>query len=168
MKRLVFVFIPLIVIVFNSCCFRSEKYESWDYKAYYSSIEAQDLSQYDDAARIVVNGTDITNNQYFRYKYHETQTEIPLLAVLAELGADLMISTDNKEVLVRYKDFEKVLYLDANSFGILVVPGTRNWVAEIRNSVLIVDTSVSRYMLPNYFNAQITFDDESKTIFIDN
>lgn len=102
-------------------------------KNLYSERENQTMSE----CRLIINGHDITRENHVKIK--AKNTEIPLLAVMKELGAN--IAWDDKMTVVSIDCFGKIFKIDINDFdfGWYVKPGTVEAVRIFDGKEIIID-----------------------------
>lgn len=129
-------------------------------------IPYESLTLKEDNCRLVVNGKDISDGLYVKMKAKYNNTEIPLLAVLKELGAQVQWK-DTSVVTVQFKDSAFEIDTEKEQFGILIPPGTRQAVRKVVEKEIIIDSnSVEGFLLYNT-GAVISIDYEKAIISID-
>ncbi len=99
----------------------------------YSERENKAMNKY----KLIINGHDITRENHVKIK--AKNTEIPLLAVMKELGAN--IAWNDKMTVVSIDCFGKIFKLDINDFdfGWYVKPGTVEAVRIFDGKEIIID-----------------------------
>lgn len=124
------------------------------------------LTLKEDNCRLVVNGKDISDSLHIKMKAQYNNTEIPLLAILKELGAQVQWK-DSAVVIVQFKDSAFEIDTEKEQFGILIPPGTRQAVRKVVEKEIIIDSnSVEGFLLYNT-GAVISIDYEKAIISID-
>ena len=115
--------------------------------------------------KLLVNGKDITNGKNVKINYEYQNTELPLLAILKELGADVQWE-DNSRVIVTFEKIKVDIDTTKDDFGIPIPPGTSNAIRYIINNELQIDGTSVQGLLLNIFRTTINVDYEAGIIYI--
>lgn len=129
-------------------------------------IPYESLTLKEDNCRLVVNGKDISDSLHIKMKAKYNNTEIPLLAVLKELGAQVQWK-DSAVVTVQFKDSAFEIDTEKEQFGILIPPGTRQAVRKVVEKEIIIDSNSVEGFLLYKTGAVISIDYEKAIISID-
>ncbi|MGN0448036.1 MAG: hypothetical protein ACI4GC_05765 [Acutalibacteraceae bacterium] len=106
--------------------------------------------------RLVVNGNDITDEVYVNIDTEKGISEVPLLAIVKELGAN--VYWENKNIVViKHNDLSVSIDISEKDFGVTVPPGGIK-SRKIVNEDLIFDDASITGLLRNMFNAYIATD----------
>lgn len=159
-KRIVCILLSMLICMLMIGCNKNANTSN-------TEVTTMEQMTMEDAGQIVVNGHNITNGQYYRYKYSGKQSEIPLLAVFEELGAKVKWVNQNK-VKITYDG--KVMNIDTTKdhFNIFAPPGTYNAVREVRGKELVVDIFSVKGVIASMTGATVRFDDNTQTVYIEN
>ena len=170
MKKLIcsIMIILLIAINFIGCDPKMSDKNATSTNVDMTDISEGTISSTDEAwlaernCRLIVNGKDITENNYVRIN-SAYSARIPLLITMKTLGADVT----KEENIVTINHNEKSVTLDISSFylGILVPPGGEGF-REIINGDLIFDDASVRGLLKNMVNAEISIDCDNMIVYI--
>lgn len=158
MKKYIYVILVSFLCVILISCNNS---------SYVTNKTQKDGQKKEDGAVIIVNGKDITNGQYYRYKYANNQTEIPILSVMSELGGKVKWINQNK-VKITYQNNKIIYNTRETHFNIFAPPGTTNMTRIVQQNELIVDYASIKGVLKEVFGATITFNDDRKAVIISN
>lgn len=140
--------------------------EFWQDGELQGTYEKTDKIHSDYSARIIVNGKDITNGAYYRYNYRRRRCEIPLLAVLQELGAEVKWKSATK-VTVKYNNETVKFDTEELDFGIISPPGTTNAIRKVRGKELIFDNANAANVIKALTGATVTLDNDTYTVYIE-
>ena len=129
-------------------------------------IPYESLPLKEDNCRLVVNGKDISDGLHIKMKAKYCNTEIPLLAVLKELGAQVQWK-DSSVVTAQFKGSTFEIDTSKEYFGILIPPGTRQAVRKVVDQEIIIDSNSVESFLFSKTGAYISVDYDKAIIFID-
>lgn len=118
--------------------------------------------------KLIVNGKDITDDVYVMIDYDTETVELPFLAIIEELGAEVEWK-NNDVVIVTYNGMSQEIDTKDSDFGIAFPPGGGNskYVRKIVNEDLIIDHISVISALKFTFNASVTIDYDEAVIIID-
>ena len=108
-------------------------------------------------AKLIVNGKDITEGNYVYIDVEKEQAEVPLLAIVKELGAEVEWIDENI-VEISYGDKSKQIDKNDKFLGIMIAPGGKSAVRKQIDNDFIYDNGSIFRMLRAWFNADITVD----------
>ena len=116
--------------------------------------------------KLYVKGREITSKSYVWISHQNRNSELPLLAILNELGAD--ISWENEHI-VSIKIEETIVNIDTemDDFGITVPPGTTSAVRKIVNGEIIMDGDSVNVLLKHIAGINVVVDYETSVIIIE-
>ena len=108
-------------------------------------------------AKLVVNGKDITEGNYVYINVEKEQAEVPLLAIVKELGAEV-VWIDENIVEISYED--KSFQIDKNDkyLGFMIAPGGKPAVRKQIDNDFVYNSGAILSLLRTWFNADITVD----------
>ena len=108
--------------------------------------------------KLIVNGRELSLNNYFHMDAENLTIDIPITAIMKELGAKVEWKSETK-VVISHGDVERVMDITDTFFGILVPPGSRHWCREVINGEIVVDyISVRGWILGMGADFKIDFD----------
>lgn len=113
---------------------------------------------------LLVNGKDITSGNYVKINYQHQNTELPLLAILEELGADIQWK-DANTVMIKYKETTFDIDTANEDFGLPIPPGTTKAIRQIVNNEILIDGTSVQGLL-NIMGAKIEIDYNSSVVSI--
>lgn len=118
--------------------------------------------------RLIVNGVDITEGNYVRIHHKYQNAEIPLLAIFRALGHNAYLqyneSRDRYEAVI---DGEVHYSTATENFGIPFDIGGKGCIRKIENYDLIVDAKCVISELYWGWEADLTVDYDTSTIYVD-
>ena len=125
-----------------------------------------DASQKVSNCGLLVNGRDLSYEAYVCMDYERESAELPLLAILKELGAEVCWN-DTHTVTVTYGD--KTLDFDTRDeyFGVLIPPGTTNAIRRVENNELFFDDESVRVLLRSVMEVTIRINTDYGEVRID-
>ena len=124
--------------------------------------------------RLIVNGQDITERVYVNLNVKERYAELPLIAVVTALGADVQWQSETKATIT----FEGKMYFldipaktlfdeDMNISLLQLAPGSGHGeYYKILDGELIVDSDTMLYLISYRMGAMIRYDFEEKIVTI--
>lgn len=121
-------------------------------------------NKYNNNCRLIVNGNDISDEVYVNADTETGVYEVPFLAIVKELGADVIWKNDNI-VCITYNDLSIEYDISQKDFGLLCPPGATK-SRKIVDGDLIVDYPSIRMLLKNMFNAYITVDKDEQIVYV--
>lgn len=114
---------------------------------------------------LFVEGKELSHLHYVRINHQDNNTEIPIIAVLEQLGASVLWK-DKNEVTIEYNGNCTTIDTLEDDFGIPIPPGTTGAVRQIVNNEIIFDGWSVRGLLRNLMGAEIIVDYDSSIINI--
>ena len=136
-------------------------------EAYSSIIRTQEPVKDDEMNCILlIDGKDITKGNYVKINHDVWNAELPLLAILNELGAEVSWVCEN---VVKIKFVDKTLEIDVAevNFGISLPPGTKNGIRKFIDKEVILDDSSARVVLSHFAGASVRVDFDKSIIYIE-
>jgi hypothetical protein len=107
---------------------------------------------------LVVNGKDITDENYVMVDYANRNAQLPLTAILDEMDCEWGWEDANTFFFVLGTD-RIILDLTQLHYGWIIPPGTKGGVRKVVGSEIIVDKTSLNVLLTNYGgSATINFD----------
>ena len=97
--------------------------------------------------RLIVKGKDITNNVYFQLDPVKKTVEIPLTAIVKELGGTVTWNDDNTVDVVYDTDRAFTFDLSEYDYGFLIPPGTVDAVRKVVEGDIIVEYETAHQYL---------------------
>lgn len=119
---------------------------------------------YNNNCKLYINGIELSNDHYVKLNYEYQYVELPLLATLDLLGAQ--ISYQNNIILIEYNNTSLKLDTNRNDFGLKIIPGVDNAVRKRVGSELIVD-SESTGLFSKMMGATIQIDFDKSVVCIE-
>lgn len=113
---------------------------------------------------LVVNGRDITDGVYVYLNTDNYDVEIPLTAVMKELGANVEWK-DEHTVAIEHNGDEVVIDITEEAFGIPLPPGATHYARNIVDGEIIID-STSVNGLIRWMGAYVRIDYENRIVEI--
>lgn len=114
--------------------------------------------------KLFVNGTAIATKSKIRFNC--TNEELPLLAIMKALGADVQWNNAMTEVKIKFEGlYSTTLNTKSADFGILLPPGTEESVRRVEGNEIIMDSD-SVHMILSAIGATIVPDYDSLEINI--
>ena len=108
-------------------------------------------------AKLIVNGKDITEGNYVYINVEKEQAEVPLLAIVKELGAEVEWIDENI-VEISYEDKSKQIDKNDKFLGIMIAPGGKPAVRKQIDNDFVYNSGAIFSLLRAWFNADITVD----------
>lgn len=103
--------------------------------------------------KLFVNGTAIATKSKIRFNC--TSEELPLLAIMKALGADVQWNNAMTEVKINFEGlYSTTLNTKSADFGLLLPPGTEEGVRRVEGNEIIMDSD-SIYMILNAIGATV-------------
>lgn len=171
-----FSLLTLLLIFLCGCNLKSDKISAtkeYKYKNVdYFETTIQEVQSVNNDCKLYINGKEM-ENVYIYINNDYKCAEIPLLTILAELGAEV-IPQNEKEIKIIYNGEEffintedkTFIFKEDNSNGLMLPPGSRGGTFKVVDEEVIVDTNSSRYLLKNVFDATIKIDYAMGIVFI--
>lgn len=130
-----------------------------------NTVESEQGDTVSTECTMIINGKEMAASNYVVINSQSQSAQIPLLAVLSELGAEIFWQDKN---IVEITFSNKTINLNKKepTFGLLVPPGLVNSVRKVLNDEFIVDVVTAKSLLANFIGANITVDYESSVIYI--
>jgi len=137
--------------------------DSYDTPIKYTLSDSQIATQRN--CKLIINGKDITNNNYVKIRIDDKVAELPLLAIMKELGAEVKWENEKSVSMIFH---EKTLNFDVSKWDldILVPPGAIG-VRKIINNELVYDYDSVKYLLKMHTNSNISINYDDMIISID-
>lgn len=120
-------------------------------------------------ARLIVNGKDITEGNYVYIDFETKSVEVPVLAIIRELGYNPELYHDPKTDVYEATPFDAtapMLTTATDNFGIGPKKGEATCVREFRNDEFICDLDCIYTILYWRFHAAVSVDYENATVEI--
>lgn len=120
-------------------------------------------------AQLIVNGVDITEGNYVRINHTAKNTELPILAILRELGYDAQMVYDDSRKSYRSKidgDLGRFI-TEYEDYGVPFAIGERGCVRKIENNDFIIDGNCINSILYWGYGTDVTVDFDTSTIYVD-
>ena len=111
-------------------------------------------------AKLIVNGKDITEGNYVYINVEKEQAEVPLLAIVKELGAEV-VWIDENIVEISYEDKSFQIDKRDKDFGYEIPPGGGRKVRKAVEHDLIFDDQSIMPILRELTNSYISVDFEN-------
>lgn len=119
-------------------------------------------------ARLIVNGVDITEGNHVRIHHGFQNAEIPLVATLQALGHEIDIEYDESRNCYEAIYNGETMYTTAKQdFNIPLSIGESGCIRKIECNDFIVDTNCISTQLYWIWQADITIDYDTSTIYVD-
>jgi len=170
MKKVFALIIVGLCLLFLTCCNNEEpenetRVQQGEPSLYINSEETEHYSP--NEARLIVNGKDITQGNYVRIDRAARHAEIPIIAILKELGYDVEIeydqNMDSYAVIIDEFVFIDTQYQD---FSIHIGYGDTDYVRSIIDDQIIVDSDSVFTQLYWSYNAEIEIDYTTNTVYV--
>ena len=118
-------------------------------------------------AKLVVNGKDITKGNYISLQKFDNyiEVEMPLLAVVAELGAEIEWQSE-KVVAVTYNGNTETYDTSESDFGVYGPDGGVH-IRKIENDDLVFDLSSIEGILEEVYGVIVKVDTEACIVYVD-
>lgn len=125
--------------------------------------------------KLIVKGKDITSGNYINLNYEKRYAEIPLTAVMKELGAKVeWQSNTTAEITFGGKDYaldttKGTLIEDGGTFNILTAaPGSTHGIFyQVIGDEFIIDSDSAKMLIINMMGAKISIDYDNKIVSIE-
>lgn len=168
MKKLVIYicsFVLILLVILTGC--------DWD-KSQFGKITGEEGNEMEKNCKLIVNGRDITAESYVRIDYEKHYAEIPFIAVVTNLGAEIkwknsnvaIITSNNKEYILNLN--KKSLITNESTFNIIdLPPGARHgaFLKEINDEFVIDNDSITHFI--HLLGARITVNYDTAIINIE-
>lgn len=140
-----------------------------DFEANVVYVNSFDPNAYEEyPAKLIVNNKDITegNNAYIRYYYNSKEVELPLLAIVKELGAKV---TWNEEsiVTIKYKKNKTTLDLTKDDFDCMGGFGD-TWIRKATDTEIYMELFSVENIISYMMGAELSVDYDNHIIYIYN
>ena len=130
-----------------------------------NTTSKEDTASEDDCT-ILVSGKKIAAGDYVVINEQKQNAEIPVLAILEALGADVE-RTQGGKVTIRYAGKTFDMDTESDDFGFPIPPGTTNAVRKCINQEILMDAD-SAHALLRAFAATMQIDYENGIISVFN
>ena len=125
--------------------------------------------------KLIVKGKDITSENYINLNYEKHYAEIPLTAVMKELGAKVeWQSNTTAEITFDGKNYtldttKGTLIEEGSSFNVLTVaPGSTHGIFyQVIGDEFIIDSDSAKMLIINIMGAKINIDYNNKIVSIE-
>ena len=114
--------------------------------------------------KLIVNGNDISSKCYFKIYKSEQYAEIPVTAVLEELGAK--VEWNDNIVTITYNDIVLSYNTSDGDYGYYAPPGANNITRKIVNGDMIFEDDSAHVLIRALFGLLTTVDYENMIIEI--
>lgn len=115
----------------------------------------------ENAVRLIVNGKDITEGNYVSIDDEYGTAEVPVTAIMEELGAEVTWQSDTK-VVIMHNGREIVIDMNEEMYGLPFPPGARNCERKkVGDDIIFDDNSAIVYM-----ELSIKIDYENRTVTV--
>ena len=157
------------ICVLTSCwqgVYESENRLSSDRMCTYSSkTENGKVGEEMSRHKLLVNGNELSNCQSAMIDSKTRNAEVPLLAVLRSLGADVTWE-HNGYITVEHAGKTAMLDSQKNDFGVPVPPGTTGAVRRKYDGEIVIDVVSIKGLLFNLMGAEVSIDYDALIIYV--
>lgn len=183
MKKAVVLLAVVICLLFLACCGNKEpenqpRVQRGEPSLYIqsediaeeteSSVPENSVSALPEECRLIVNGKDITKGNYVRINHAAKHAELPVTAILKELGynAEMKYIQDTDSYVVIIDEETEFLDTQYEYYGFPPGFGDTDYVRRIVDNEIIVDSnSIFTIMYWAYY-AEIEIDYSTNTVYI--
>lgn len=125
---------------------------------------SRENTQLQNNCRLIVKGKDITEGNYVRIIEEHQMAEIPLTAVMKELGAE--VEWKGKKVTITHNGYQRVIDTTQQAFGMPRPPCSAYCCRKMIDGEVVID-SVSAGGMIRWMGAQISINVDEKIIEIE-
>lgn len=176
MKKPLFILLIIVNMLFLSSCYEQKNIaiDSTDAKqTEYTNPDSITEDNPESAnpsskARLVVNGVDITEGNHVSINREEKNAELPILAILRELGHDTSIRYNStSDIYEAVINGDCVLFsTERDDFSIPPAPGSQSCVRLFTEDEFIVDSKCIYTLLYWGWDAEIAVDYDELTVYV--
>ena len=113
---------------------------------------------------LLVNNNDISKDCYVWIDQTKKFAEIPLLAILEELGADIAWQNNIVTIVINNNTID--IDTTKEDFGILIPPGTEYGVRKVVDKEILLDSATLNVLLRHLAGLHVYVDYDSSVIYV--
>lgn len=129
-----------------------------------TSPTTRKVKEWQNNCRLIVNGKDITSENYVHLVEEYQEVEIPVTAVMKELGAE--VEWKGKKVTITHNGYQRVIDTTQQAFGMPRPPCSAYCCRKMIDGEVVID-SVSAGGMIRWMGAQISINVDEKIIEIE-
>jgi hypothetical protein len=119
----------------------------------------------DNNCKLIVRGKDMPSGIYVKINYERRDAEIPITAIMKELGAKVEWQ-DKTKVKIAFGDHDRILDTAQQDFGLPRPPGSTHYFRQVIGNEVIIDSTSATGLIVYWMGAKISIDYDKNFVSI--